>query len=172
MKCTITGKNMKLTDGMKDAITTSLSRLDKFFSDEPSAKVVCKTDADRHKIEVMITYHKKQIRVEADSTDMYVSADLAAELLERKIRKYKTQLTKGLRSDSIRIPKEEEEPEVDIDIKKVKYYSLTPLSTEEACREMELLGHDFHVFVLEDNDQVYAVYKKKDGQYGMIAPEA
>ena len=62
MKCTITGKGMKLTEGMKDAVVTSLSRLDKFFDEEPVAKVVCKKDANIHKIEVMITYHKKNIR--------------------------------------------------------------------------------------------------------------
>lgn len=170
MKCTITGKGMKLTEGMKDAVVTSLSRLDKFFDEEPVAKVVCKKDANIHKIEVMITYHKKNIRVESGSADMYASMDLATELMERKIRKYKTQITKGMKSDSIRIPKEEEIPVDEVYIDKTKTYSTTPLDSESACHEMELLEHDFHLFVNAETGNVCAVYKKKNGQYGMIVP--
>lgn len=107
MNIKMSGKNVKLTDGMKSAMQDSISKIDKYFADEPEVNVICSTDAGLHRVEITVTYKKKIIRSEVTSNDMYVSFDTAVENLERKIQKYKTKLSKDMK-ETVVLDKEED----------------------------------------------------------------
>lgn len=169
MNIKMSGKNVKLTDGMKSAMQDSISKIDKYFADEPEVNVICSTDAGLHRVEITVTYKKKIIRSEVTSNDMYVSFDTAVENLERKIQKYKTKLSKDMK-ETVVLDIEDIFPEPVISIEKVKHYDLKPMYPEDACLHLELLGHNFFAFVNAETDEVCIVYKRKSG-YGMMTPE-
>ena len=137
----------------------------------------------RQKIEVTIPVKGSIIRSEQTSNDMYVSIDLVEEIIERQLRKYKNKLvaksqghpTAATPSGSIRtefIESEEESPENDeIRIVRTKKFGVKPMFPEDACLQMELLGHSFFVFSNADTEEVNVVYKRKDGSFGLIEPE-
>ena len=115
------------------------------------------------------------IRAEESSTDMYVSIDLVEEVIERQIRRYRKKLIDkkqaALSFSQAFIDEEEDEQEDDIRIVKTKKFAIKPTIPEEACLQMEMLGHNFYVFLNSDTDQVNVVYKRKNGTYGLIEPE-
>ena len=172
MRCTITGKNIKVTEGIRSAIESKLLKLDKYFNNDPVAKVVCGTDAGMHKLEITICYNKKMIRTEKISDDLYSSIEPAVEDLERKIRNLKTKFERKHKGNSIKtIGTEPAIVEEDKRIEKRKTYDTKPMYPEDACLEMEMIGHDFFVFVNAETDEVNVVYKRKKGDYGLISPE-
>ena len=115
------------------------------------------------------------IRAEESSTDMYVSIDLVEEVIERQIRRYRKKLIdkkqSALSFSQAFIEEEDERPEEDIRIVKTKKFAIKPIDPEEACLQMEMLGHNFYVFLNADTDQVNVVYRRKNGTYGLIEPE-
>ena len=153
---------------MKDTVSNSLSKLDKYFQEEPTAKVVCSVDNGLQKVEVTITYRKKLIRSEVVTNDMYQSIDTVTDSLERKIRKYKTKLTRDYKPTIL--PPVPEEKGNTISIAKEKTYNTKPMYPEDACLELELIGHSFFVFVNAETDTTCAVYKRNDGTYGLMLP--
>lgn len=172
MKYTFTGKNIKITEGIKEAVEKKLSKLDKYFQSETVAKVVCGTDAGLHKLEVTVCYNKRMIRSEAVTDDLYVAIDPVVDDLERKIRKFKTKLEQKHKGASIKhIPVEATETSNEPKIAKEKTYPTKPMHPEDACLEMELIGHDFFVFINAETDKVNVVYKRNKGDYGLISPE-
>lgn len=113
------------------------------------------------------------LRAEESTGDMYSSIDNVVEKLEKQIIKHKTKLEKKIREGAIKfadVPRYEND-EDEINIKKVKKFSLKPMNVDEAVLQMELLGHDFFVFKNADTDDVNVVYKRNDGAYGIIEPE-
>lgn len=171
MDIKMSGKNVKLTEGMKEAIYNSLTRLSKYLDEDSETRVLCSTDAGIHRIEVTILYKGKLIRGESKTNDMYVSINNVIDDLERKIRKYKTKILKNKKgSIADYLVEKEENEESKIVIDKVKHYDLKPMYPEDACLQMELLGHDFYVFVNAETDGVCVVYKRHNG-YGLIISE-
>ena len=173
MKLTITGRKIEVTNGLREYTTAKLSKLDKFFGDEATGDVTFSVQKDNHIIEVTI-HHKGIIyRAEVSEPDMYASIDRVEDVLERQIRKQKTRLEKQLKSgafDSFEdLPYVEEEEE--FKVVKTKRYSAKPMSVEEAILQMNLLGHSFYVFSNADNMEKNVVYKRKDGNYGLIELE-
>ena len=131
---------------------------------------------DIQKIEVTIPVKGNTIRAEESSTDMYVSIDLVEEIIERQIRRYRKKLIdkkQAALSFSQNFIEEEEEVPYDdeIQIVKTKKFAVKPVNPEEACLQMEMLGHNFYVFLNSETDQVNVVYKRKNGTYGLIEPE-
>ena len=130
-------------------------------------------EKERQKIEVTIPVKGTVIRSEQVSNDMYVSIDLVEEVIERQLRKYKNKIVQREQGGgSFRqefIDKEAEDEEVRII--RTKQYDLKPLYPEDACVQMEMLGHSFYVFVNAETDQVNVVYKRKGGTYGLLEPE-
>lgn len=172
MICTFTGKNIKVTEGMKEAIISKTSKLDKYFDSDVTAKVLCCTDNNKQKIEITIVWNKKVIRSEVLSDDLYSSIDHVIDDLERKIRKYKTKFEKKYRGESIRTMSSVDEKGLDeFKIEKVKKYDSKPMYPEDACLEMEMVGHDFYVFVNAETEQTNVLYKRKNGSYGLISLE-
>lgn len=177
MKYIISGKNIEVTEALKNAVYDKLGKLDKFFANETEAQVTLSVEKSRQKAEVTIPMKGNILRAEQTSTDMYVTIELVADILERQIRKYKTKITNYSKGGS-HFSEDflEQEPEQfleddEIRIIRSKKFAIKPMDAEEACIQMELLGHNFYVFRNADTFEVNVVYKRKNGTYGLIEPE-
>ena len=174
MKFKITGKNLEVSDSLRDAVTDKLGKLDKYFSPDTRVIVTLSLEKGRQKVEVTIPVKGSIIRSEQISSDMYVSIDLAEEVLERQIRKYKSKIVSRNQSagDLGRAFLEEEsDEEGTIRIVRTKRFDIKPMYAEDACIQMDLLGHSFFVFNNAETGEVNVVYKRKDGSFGLIEPE-
>lgn len=173
MKVIVIGKNIEVTAALKDAVEKKLSRLDKLFSPEIEARATLSVQKNKKKIEVTIPFNGVILRSEESNDDMYASIDLVVDKLDRQIRKQKTKLQRRIHGDSLRfqyIP-EEAIDVAETKIVKTKKFAFKPMSAEEAVLQMELLAHTFFVFRNADDNKVNVVYKRKDGNYGLIEPE-
>ncbi|MBC5710129.1 MULTISPECIES: ribosome hibernation-promoting factor, HPF/YfiA family [Hungatella] len=174
MRFTITGRNIEVTQGLREAVEDKLGKLDRFFAPATEAVVRLSVQKDIQKIEVTIPVKGHIIRAEESSSDMYVSIDLVEEILERQLKKYKNKLIdkkQSAPSFSEAFLQEEASAEEEIQIVKSKKFAVKPMDPEEACVQMELLGHNFYVFLNADTEEVNVVYKRKGGTYGLIEPE-
>ncbi|MBO5564966.1 MAG: ribosome-associated translation inhibitor RaiA [Lachnospiraceae bacterium] len=174
MKLTIVGKNIEVTPALKETIEDKLGKLDKFFNQETAADVMLTVDKERHKIEVTIPVKGDIIRSEQTSNDMYVSIDLVEEVIERQLKKYKNKIIQRHQSgDSFKKEFMERDymDEDEIKIMRRKQFDMKPIYPEDACVQMELLGHSFYIFMNAETEQLAVVYKRRGGTYGMIEPE-
>ena len=177
MKFIISGRNIDITPGLKEAVESKLGKLEKFFTPETEVIVTLSVEKDRQKIEVTIPLKGNIIRSEQVSTDMYVSIDLVEEIIERQLRKYRTKLIdRHQEGHDFRQEFLEEEPSnipefEEIKIVRTKRFGMKPMFPEDACIQMELLGHTFFVFSNAETDEVNVVYKRKGNTYGIIEPE-
>lgn len=174
MRITISGRNIELTDGLKASVEEKISKLEKYFTPETEVYVTLSVEKERQKIEVTIPVKGNIIRSEQVSNDMYVSIDLVEEIIERQLKKYKNKIIAKQQNTS-NFRKEFVEKEIDSDdeirIIRSKKFDMKPMYPEDACVQMELLGHDFFVFVNAETDAVNVVYKRKGNTYGLIEPE-
>ena len=174
MNITISGKNIEITDGLRAAVTEKLSKLERYFTPDTNVIVTLSVEKERQKIEVTIPVKGKIIRSEQVSNDMYVSIDLVEEVIERQLRKYKTKIIDKKQAASnfqkTYIDNDYMENE-EIRIVRTKKFDIKAMYPEDACVQMELLGHSFFVFMNADTDQVNVVYKRKGNTYGLIEPE-
>ena len=174
MRYIISGKNIDVTEGLKSAIYEKIGKLEKYFTPETELHITLSVEKDRQKIEVTIPVKGNIIRAEQVSNDMYISIDMVQEIIEKQLRKYKTKLidrkqaTINFNQAFIEDDNLEDEK---IQIKRVKKFAMKPMDAEEACVQMELLGHNFFVFRDADTDEVNVVYKRKGNTYGLIEPE-
>lgn len=174
MRYIISGKNIDVTEGLKEAIYEKIGKLERYFTDDTEVHVTFSVEKERQKIEVTIPMKGNIIRAEEESTDMYVSIDLVEEIIERQLRKYKNKIVErkqhgiGLNRAFL---EEETSGEENIEIIRSKRFAIKPMDPEEACVQMELLGHDFYVFRNSETDEVNVVYKRKVDSYGLIEPE-
>ncbi|MBE7049529.1 MAG: ribosome-associated translation inhibitor RaiA [Ruminococcaceae bacterium] len=170
MKITTTGRKINVTDGLRSYVEKKISKLGRFFSDDANVQVTLSVQKDDHIVEVTI-YHEGMIfRAEIRDTDMYAAIDKVVDVLERQIRKQKTKLEKRLKSgafsdDTEFVPIDEEE---EFKVVKVKKYENKPMSVDEAILQMNLLGHEFYIFNNSETMDKEVVYKRKDGNYGLI----
>lgn len=172
MKFIILGKNINVTEGLKSAVEDKIGKLEKYFTPDTEVHVTLSVEKDRQKIEVTIPVKGSIIRSEQVSNDMYVSIDLVEEVIERQLKKYKTKITDREQASASFFKQEfidndylEDE---EIKIVRTKKFDIKPMYPEDACVQMELLGHNFFVFVNAEDDQVCVVYKRKGGTYGLI----
>lgn len=174
MRYIISGKNIDVTEGLKEAIYDKLGKLEKYFNSDTEVIVTLSVEKQRQKIEVTIPVKGSIIRAEQVSDDMYVSIDLVEEIIERQMKKYKTKLVNKLHAAS-HFQQEyidmETEDDDNIKIVRTKRFAVKPMDIEEACIQMELLGHNFFVFRNAETDEVNVVYKRKGGTFGLIEPE-
>lgn len=174
MNITVYGKNIPLTEALKEVAIKKISRLDKFFHKDVEAKVVLSVERKKQKVEVTIPFNGRILRVEEASDDMYSSIDDSVESLEKQIRKYKTKLEDRKHSnESIKFENVEplDDSEEEFKVVKTKRFAVKPMSIEEAVLQMDLLKHDFFVFLNADTEEINVVYKRKDANYGLIEPE-
>lgn len=177
MRYIISGKNIDVTEGLKSAIYEKIGKLEKYFNPEAEIHVTLSVEKDRQKIEVTIPMKGNIVRAEQVSNDMYASIDLVEEVIERQLKKYKSKLKDMNQSAANFNPSffddvvSEVSEEDDINITRVKRFAMKPMDAEEACVQMELLGHNFYVFRNSETDEVNVVYKRKGSSYGLIEPE-
>ena len=175
MKIKITGRNIELTEGLKAAVEEKLSKLDKYFTEDTQANVTLSVEKERQKIEVTIPVKGNIIRSEQVSNDMYVSIDLVEEVIERQMKKYRNKLVARQQEPGEFFAEEfiskAEDEEEEINIIRSKKFGMKPMYPEDACVQMELLGHNFFVFRNAETDEVNVVYKRKGSTYGLIEPE-
>ena len=174
MKFIISGRNIDVTEGLRAAVEDKIGKLEKYFTTDTEVHVTMSVEKDRQKIEVTIPVKGNIIRSEQVSNDMYVSIDLVEEIIERQLKKYKTKLVDKKQSagffsqDFIEKDYMDEE---DVKIVRTKKFDIKPMYPEDACIQMELLGHNFFVFCNAETDEVNVVYKRKGNTYGLIEPE-
>lgn len=174
MNYTVSGKNIEITNGLREAVVDKLSKLERYFTPDTEVNVTLSVEKERQRIEVTIPIKGTIIRAEQVSSDMYASIDLVEAVLERQLRKYKNKIVDQKQSAMAlsQVFLEEESTEEDeIKIVRSKRFAMKPMDVEEACVQMELLGHDFFVFRNAETDEVNVVYKRKGNTYGLIEPE-
>ena len=176
MNYNIAGKNIDLTEGLKQAVYDKLGRLEKFFAEDANANITLSVEKERQKIEVTIPMKGHIIRAEQVSDDMYVSIDMVVEIIERQVTRYKKKIIDKEQDASFfndRFLEDESEAleEDEIKIIRSKRFAVKPMYPEDACIQMELLGHNFFVFRNAETDEVNVVYKRKGNTYGLIEPE-
>lgn len=177
MKITVSGKNIEVTDALKDTVVKKISKLEKYFNPEVEVQATLSVQKNRHIIEVTIPFDGVILRGEEATEDMYTSIDKVLDKLEKQISKHKTRLERKLRESSVRVVETpiadtayEDEP-YNPTIVKTKRFAIKPMPVEEAVLQMDLLGHSFFVFLNGETEEVNVVYKRKDGRYGLIEPE-
>ena len=174
MKFIIIGKNIEVTPGLRSAVEDKIGKLEKYFTSDIEVHVTLSVEKDRQKIEVTIPVKGNIIRSEQVSNDMYVSIDLVEEIIERQLKKYKTKLISKEQSAGFfkkEFIEKEYMDEEEVKIIRTKKFDIKPMYPEDACIQMELLGHSFYVFCNAETDQVNVVYKRKGNTYGLIEPE-
>lgn len=176
MNYIISGKNIDVTEGLKEAIYNKLGKLEKFFNEDTKIMVTFSVEKDRQKVEVTIPMKGHIIRAEETSDDMYVSIDMVVEIIERQVTRYKKKIIHQNQDaayfrDQFIEEEPADEPEDEIQIIRSKRFEVKPMYPEDACVQMELLGHNFFVFRNAETDEVNVVYKRKGSTYGLIEPE-
>ncbi|MFZ5942826.1 MAG: ribosome hibernation-promoting factor, HPF/YfiA family [Bacillota bacterium] len=176
MNIIIKGKNMEVTPALKEYVEKKVGKIQKYFEGELEATVTLVVEKDLHRIEVTIPIDGIILRGEEQTNDMYASIDNVLEKVERQVRKYKTRINKQIRNFSVLdlVPNGNKSPDDTIEqpmIVRTKRFAVKPMPEEEAVMQMDLLGHNFFVFLNADTEEVNVVYKRKDGNYGLIEPE-
>lgn len=174
MKFIIVGRNIEVTPGLRAAVEEKIGKLDKYFNPDTEVHVTLSVEKDRQKIEVTIPVKGSIIRSEQVSNDMYVSIDLVEEIIERQLKKYKNKIVdkqQAVASFSKAYVENDYTDDEEIKIVRTKKFDIKPMYPEDACIQMELLGHSFFVFCNAETDQVNVVYKRKGDTYGLIEPE-
>jgi len=178
MKYNLRGHNIEVTESLREYVEKKVSRIEKYFDTLPAVEVqvtlrVSKAD---HTVEITLPLNGMMLRAEETSEDMYASIDLVVEKLERQIRKYKTRVNRKFENQGIRslfkdfVPVSDEREE-DFSVVKTKNFAVKPMVVEEAILQMNLIGHDFFVFLNAEEDSINVVYKRRNGQYGLIKPQ-
>jgi len=174
MKFVIVGRNIEVTPGLRTAVEDKIGKLEKYFNPDTEAHVTLSVEKERQKIEVTIPVKGSIIRSEQVSNDMYVSIDLVEEIIERQLKKYKSKIVdkqQNASSFSKTFMENDYMEDEEVKIVRTKRFDIKPMYPEDACIQMELLGHSFFVFCNAETDQVNVVYKRKGDTYGLIEPE-
>ena len=172
MKCRIRGERIEVTGAIKEYVESKLSKLDKYFkSGDIDASVLISLKGKKQSIEVTIPYDKYTLRSEERQDDLYAAIDLVIDKLEGQIRKNKAKLKKQVKKSeeffNFDYELEEEEEQINKVVKRKKF-EMKPMSEEEAILELDLLDHDFYVYKDEKTGEVNVLYRRKDGNYGII----
>ena len=165
MKYTISGKNIEVTEGLKSAVKDKLGKLERYFTPDTEVVVTLSVEKERQKIEVTIPVKGNIIRSEQVSNDMYVSIDLVEEVIERQLRKYKEKII-ARHQEGGNFKKEfiekETEPLEEVKIIRTKHFDMKPMYPEDACVQMELLGHSFFVFNNAETEEITLYTREKE----------
>ena len=174
MRVTVIGKNINVTPALKEIVEKKISKLDKYFEPETNARATFAVQKNRQIFEVTIPFNGVILRCEESTDDMYKSIDLVETKLERQIRKQRTKLHRR-NNESLRFGTLDEvaleEAEDRGELVRVKKFNIKPMNTEEAILQMELVEHNFFVYKDADTNNVNVIYKRKDGNYGLLEPD-
>jgi putative sigma-54 modulation protein len=170
---------MSVTEGIKERATRKLGRLEKLLPDNAEVYVTFSENKHMTKMEVSVPMHKRVLRAEVSDTDVSSCIDQAVDILEKQVVKYKSRLRDRRRRSVattdeltfIDVPDTDTETTNEIIITRTKKFALKPMDAQEAVMEMELLNHGFYVFRNSWTDEINVVYKRNDGEYGLIEPQ-
>jgi len=179
MRFVFTGKNMSVTEGVKERTMHKLGRLEKLLPDNAEVHVTYSMNKHLTKMEVSVPLHKRILRAEVTDTDIGNCLDSSVDILERQVIKYKSRLRDRRRRSVatneelmyIEVPEALAETDHEPVIHRTKRFALKPMEATEAVMEMELLNHDFYVFRNSWTEEVNVIYKRKEGEYGLIEPQ-
>ena len=178
MNIVISGKNLELTDSLRDQVNKKVKKLERYFESETEAQVTLSVEKNRHIVEVTIPFNGILIRAEEATDDMYASIDKVLDKLEHQIHRYRTRLERSFRKGAFQDEKPlfSDEPLFEdgageLKVVRTKRFAIKPMSVEEALMQMDLIGHSFFVLTNAETDEVNVVYKRRDGKYGLIEPE-
>ncbi|ADU50322.1 SSU ribosomal protein S30P;sigma 54 modulation protein [Thermaerobacter marianensis DSM 12885] len=186
MNISIYGKNVDVTEALKEYARRKVGKVARYFTGTPlQAQVTLSIERDRHIVEVTIPVPNSGllIRAEEESDDMYASIDLVVDKLERQIRKFKTRLNRKARRLEATTGQAVPEADAPVDepdwtegeeegrVVRTKRFAVKPMTVDEAILQMNLLGHDFFVFANATTGEINVLYRRRDGQYGLIEPE-
>ena len=173
MKPELTARNLELTDDLRTHVEKKLRKIGKYSDKSAPAQVVLKHEKGRYIAEITMPFDGMFVRGEEATGDIYASLNLAVEKIERQLNKYRTRFQRRKREGraQMRSIAPEEAYKDEPGLVRVKRFNIKPMPVEEAILQMNLLGHDFYVFTNADTEQVGVVYRRKDGNYGLIEPE-
>jgi len=180
MKVIVRGRNVDVTDALKDYVEKRVGKLSKFLDGANEATValtvegVSRNEGASHRVEVTIPFNGMILRGEEASADMYSSVDLVVEKLEKQIERYKGKLSRrrGAEQKGYVEPRvRDDEDNEGLQVVRTKRFAYRPMHVDEAVMQMNLLGHSFFVFANAETDQISVVYKRNDGKYGLIEPD-
>ncbi len=178
MKIIFKGKHIEVTDAMRNYIEKRLSKIERHFDHILEVIVTLSVEKNRQIVEATLQASRALIRAEEETDDMYTSIDKVVDKLERQIQKYKKKYfqkphpsigKKGLANKEVNV--EDSKQDKIARIVKTKRFAVKPMSVEEAAMQMDLLGHNFFVFANDNTNKVNVLYKRKDGNFGLIEPE-
>lgn len=176
MKIIISGKNIEITEALRERAMQKISKLEKFFNAETEAKVTMSVEKNRHIVEVTIPFNGVVLRAEKSNGDMYASLDKVVDILMGQVRKNKTKLSKNmhetfLKGDPLFFSNGDDFDDDEYKIVRSKKFAIKPMVVDEAILQMNLLGHEFFMFSNSETREVNVVYRRKDGNYGLIEPK-
>jgi putative sigma-54 modulation protein len=178
MKIVIKGKHIEVTDAIRNYLEKKLSKIERYLDHILEVIVTFSVEKNRHIVEVTLQANRALIRAEEETDDMYTSIDKVVDKLERQIKKYKEKFyqkpypntdRKDLGYEEVSLG--DDQPTKIAKIVKTKKFAIKPMSVEEAAMQMDLLGHNFFVFANDTTNKVNVVYKRRDGNFGLIEPE-
>lgn len=177
IRINISGKNLEITQALRGYAEKKVTKLEKYLNDNQSssAEVMLRTERGVHIAEVTMNLSGIMLRGEGKTADMYTSIDAAVDRIERQFNKYKTKINRKLHGPKLgEIPTSSQADQDDVvpRVVRTKRFALKPMDVDEAVMQMELLGHDFFVFRDSDSGDVSVVYKRRDGNYGLIESES
>ncbi|MCL6547310.1 MAG: ribosome-associated translation inhibitor RaiA [Alicyclobacillus sp.] len=188
MNIQVRGDHMEVTPALQEYAERKIGRLERYFDGPPETPVSVTMSVERgiHRVEVALQVHGFIFRAEERSGDMYASIDLVADKLEQQINKHKAKVNQKFRDRGVRTRIRDGSgaaaaggagavtanlKEAEDRLVRVKRFALKPMDVEEAMLQLELLGHDFFVFANAETDEVNVLYRRKDGNYGVIVPQ-
>ena len=188
MKFNIRGENLEVTPSLREYTEKKVRKLERYFDTPPSSEVHVNMAVHNNDqvIEITIPMEGLLLRAEESHADMYAAIDLVVEKLERQIRKHKTKVNRKFRQSGMKgtmfrseaavvnggVEYDYEDDEQELEVVRTKRFNLKPMDVEEAILQMDMLGHSFFVFSDAESGSTNVVYRRKDGRYGLIEPEA
>ncbi len=173
MATIVRGKNLEITDALRDYVLKREKKVTKYFDSDVSVQAMLSVEKDRKIAEITMKVDGVVLRSVEANEDMYAAIDLVYDKMIRQIHKYKTKLARRMKGSAFNAALVEgpAEPEESFEIARVKKFAARPMDVEEAVLQMNLVGHDFFVFLNSETDAINVVYKRKHGKYGLIEPE-
>lgn len=171
MQLAVRGKNIEVTTALRQYAEKKLGKLEKYIDLPITAQANMYVERGRHIFEATVNVNGMLLRGEEASDSMYASIDLVADKLEKQVVKYKTRFLRQRAKENEAAAAAEVEPESDGKVVKVKRFPIKPLTLDEAIVQMNLLSHDFFVFANAENERINVLYRRKDGDYGLLDPE-
>ena len=182
---TVRGRNMEVTPALKDYVEKRVGKIAKYFDKVGEITVLLTVSKGRHTVEVTVPIDNGFVlRGEEATMDMYTSIDLVVEKLERQIHKHKTKLQRRFReggfkaelaaeeSKAAKVRADEKEDTGEYTVVRTKHFSIKPMDEQEAIMQMNMINHDFYVFRDAKTEEISVVYRRADGNYGLIQPGA